>query len=186
MDRRKTIGMMLLLNAGLGVLWLEWAWRRTRRYRKPIAELNAQFPELSRNDAPQWRKWKLYPGAMTFLIPRFLFIIGTLSLTALLVKVWMIGHKQGKPVHRLRRFLCRQTLKLSVKLMGLFGWWTHFTYDRLTPEQVNHYEEYLGPVKDQKRYQEADTPRHPNVPKRGKGPCSTVVCNHIGFMEILN
>ena len=32
--------------------------------------------------------------------------------------------------------------------MGLFGWWTHFTYDRLTPEQVNHYEEYLGPVKE--------------------------------------
>lgn len=24
------------------------------------------------------------------------------------------------------------------------------------------------------------------MPKRGKGPCSTVVCNHIGFMEILN
>jgi len=28
--------------------------------------------------------------------------------------------------------------------------------------------------------------RHPNVPKRGSGPSSTVVCNHVGFVECLN
>mmetsp|Transcript_25563 Transcript_25563/g.31925 ORF Transcript_25563/g.31925 Transcript_25563/m.31925 type:complete len:124 (-) Transcript_25563:674-1045(-) len=123
---------------------------------------------------------------MTFLIPRFLFILSTLTLCSLLLKIWLIGHNKGKPVRGLRRLLCVGTLKVSVKLMGLLGWWTNFSYDRLTLEQVNHYEEYLGPREEQKQYQEKDTARHPDIPKRGKGPSSTMVCNHIGCMEILN
>ena len=39
--RTKVVGLLVLLNAGMGVMWLEWAWHRLRRYRKPIAELNA-------------------------------------------------------------------------------------------------------------------------------------------------
>lgn len=150
--RTKAIGLMLLLNAGLGTLWLEWAWYRTRRYRKPIVELNAQFPELCRYDAPSWRKWKLYPGAMTFLIPRFLLIVGSLGLTGLLLKIWLIGHKQNTPMSSFRKFLCGTTLKVITKLMGLFGWWTNFSYERLTLEQVNHYQEYLGPIEEQKKF----------------------------------
>ena len=182
----KVVGLMLLVNAGLGVLWLEWAWYRTRRYRKPIAELNAQFPELCRYDAPGWRKWKLYPGAMTFLIPRFLFIIGTMTTTALLLKIWLIGHKGTRPMSRIRKFLCTATVHTCAKLMGIFGWWTDFSYNYLTPEEVNHYEEYLGPLEEQKRYQTDEAPRHPNVPKRGRGPSSTLICNHVGFTECLN
>ncbi len=52
------VNILLVLNAILGLVVFEWAWFKTRRFRKPIAELNAQFPELCRNDAPNWKKWK--------------------------------------------------------------------------------------------------------------------------------
>ena len=37
---------MLLLNAVCGLIIFEWGWYKTRRFRHPIAELNAQFPEI--------------------------------------------------------------------------------------------------------------------------------------------
>ena len=59
-------------------------------------------------------------------------------------------------------------------------------YDRLSMEDVDHYQEYLGPLEEQNRYQADSTPEHESVPKRGIGPSSTIICNHVGFMEILN
>jgi len=44
----------------------------------------------------------------------------------------------------------------------------------------------LGPLEEQKRYQSAEIAQHPDVPKRGPGRSSTIVCNHTGWMEILN
>ena len=63
---------------------------------------------------------------------------------------------------------------------------TFMSCERLDLLDVNNYEEYLGTAIVQKKYQAKDTPEDPRVPKRGAGPSSTIVCNHIGFMEILN
>lgn len=46
--------VLLLLNAICGLLIFEWAWYKNRRFRYPIAELNAQFPELMRTDTHMW------------------------------------------------------------------------------------------------------------------------------------
>ena len=55
-------------------------------------------------------------------------------------------------------------------------------YKYLTMEEVNHYQEYLGTIEEQKAFQTAkeDDPR---VPKRGPGPASVVTCNHTGWVE---
>ena len=50
--------IILIANSVLGLLVFEWAWYRSRRFRNPIQELDAQFPELRRFDAPKWKKWK--------------------------------------------------------------------------------------------------------------------------------
>ena len=61
---------MILTNALLGVLLLEYSWSKTKHFRAPIPELDALMPAWRRNDAKYWQKWKFYPGAMTVMLPR--------------------------------------------------------------------------------------------------------------------
>ena len=173
-------------NALCGLVLFEWAWYKTRRFRNPILELNAQFPELARHDAPKWRKWKLYPGAITLLVPRILLIMVLGLILGILLNLWLVCHDRARPITGCRRVLCRGTLKICVNLMGIFGWFTYFGYEYVSQERVNFYEEYLGSVQDQRRWQTSKNASHPEIPKRGPGPSSTVVCNHIGLVEILN
>ena len=49
-------------------------------------------------------------------------------------------------------------------------------------EDVSHYEEYLGSIEEQKKCQQAKQ-EDSRVHKRGKGPPSTVICNHTGWLE---
>ncbi len=180
------VNILLVINAILGLAIFEWAWFKTRRFRKPIAELNAQFPELCRYDAPNWKKWKQYPGAVTLLIPRFIFSILCVIFIAIFLNLWLIGHNRVDSITGCRRMLCVGTVKLFCNLIGIVGLFTYLGNDRLTLEDVNYYEEYLGPIDQQKKYHQAETQMHEEVPLRGKGRSSTLVCNHIGFMEILN
>ena len=92
----------LSINAVLGVALLEYAWYKTRRFRHPIHELNAQLPELSRFDAPEWKKWKLYPGALTLLIPRLVIGLGLCVFMMLACNVFLIGHDRSKPLNKFR------------------------------------------------------------------------------------
>ena len=140
--------VLLVLNAILGIMMLEWAWSKTSRYRNPIAELNAQFPELSRHDALNWRKWKLYPGAMTVLIPRLLAMLFIATIMVILVNLFLLGHKRKAAMGPIRTFLCRTSVKVCVWLIAFFGWWTVLTYKYASRESVGNYEEYLGSVEE--------------------------------------
>lgn len=120
--------ILLVTNALLGLLIFEWTWYRTRRLRKPITELNAQFPELCRNDAPYWSKWKHYPGAVTLFLPRFFIILLLSIILAILINVWLIGHDRSQPLSLIRRFLCRCTTKTIAFIIGLCGFFTYFSY----------------------------------------------------------
>ena len=177
---------LIAANAVLGIALLEYAWFKTRRYRNPIKELNAQFPELCRNDAPNWQKWKLYPGAMTLLIPRFLLGISIIVLKMILLYAFLIGHDRKKPMRGLRKFLVQWTVTLGVHGLSTFSFFTILTYKRLRAQDVNYYKNYLGSLGEQQRYQKPEVKAHPDVPKRGPGPSSTLVCNHIGLLEIFN
>ena len=179
------MNVLLVLNAICGIAMLEWAWHKTRRYRFPIDELNAQFPELIRHDAKWWRKWKLYPGAATLMIPRMIFAFICASLIAIFLTIFMLGHNRDSPMNAVRRFLCRATVRIGCFFFCL-AWFTLPTWRRISQQEVGFYEEYLGPIADQRRYHSAEnTEVHPKVPQRGTGPSSTIVCNHTGWMEII-
>ena len=71
---------MLCVNAVIGLILFEWAWFRMRRFRKPNKDLDVIYPAYRRDDALKWSKMKLYPGALTLLVPR-LFIAVLFSVT---------------------------------------------------------------------------------------------------------
>ena len=68
-------------------------------------------------------------------------------------------------------------------LQATIGFFTLISYTYVSPETVNHYEEYLGTVEEQRQCQQEGT-IDPRVPKRGQGNPSAVVCNHTGWLEI--
>ena len=111
------LSVFLVINAVLGLLCFEWAWHKTRRFRNPIIELNAQFPELCRHDAPKWRRWQQYPGALTILIPRLVL----LGINALLlwgfIKLWLIGYDPRTPMRCMRKFLIATLLHAIATLL---------------------------------------------------------------------
>ena len=83
--------LLLALNAFLGLLIFEHAWKKIERQRNPNRELDALFPQFKRPDCEKYVKWHFYPGAMTMLIPRLLwmFVIGTVLTTC--VKTILAG-----------------------------------------------------------------------------------------------
>ena len=120
------------------------------------------------------------------MIPRILLCLVITVIMALGLNAFLVCHAKGRPITGLRFLLCRGLVKTGVILISVIGFFTYPSYRYLTLEDVNHYEEYLGSQEEQRRYQDPSTPEHPDVPKRGPGRASAVVCNHIGFMEILN
>ena len=83
--------ILLLANAGLGLVAFEWAWYMMYRYRKPIPELEELMPAFRRDDSKRWAKWKFYPGAVTIMLPRLIFGI-VLGLTlCIFLKIMLIG-----------------------------------------------------------------------------------------------
>ena len=176
----------LAVNAALGLAAFKWAWYKTGRFRNPIPGLDEQFPELMRHDAPYWAKWRHYPGAVTLMLPRIVFSFSLVPVMAIILMIVLIGHDRNKPITGLRKVLCQGTIRVTIYLICLVMYFTFMSSERITLEQVNNYEEYLGPISEQKKYQSKDTQADPREPKRGKGPSSTIVCNHIGFMEIFN
>mmetsp|Transcript_2521 Transcript_2521/g.3499 ORF Transcript_2521/g.3499 Transcript_2521/m.3499 type:complete len:97 (+) Transcript_2521:192-482(+) len=95
-----------------------------------------------------WKKWKLYPGAVTVLIPRVIWGIFVMLSIAIFLNIILIGHDRQQPLGPIRRTLSRGFIKISVFFLTAFSWWTVLTYRTLTPEQVGFYEEFLGPIEE--------------------------------------
>ena len=83
--------ILIITNAILGAILLEVAWARTTRYRKPIAALEAKMPAFRRNDSKHWRKWKLYPGAVTFMLPKFISGVSLGIVLLIILKITLCG-----------------------------------------------------------------------------------------------
>ena len=118
-------------------------------------------------------------------MPRMLLFAFLGLLLAIGVKLILICHPRDRPMGACRRTIARGFIKVTVHCMVIFAWFTFMGYDNLTLEDVNNYEKYLGTIEEQREYQRQTVPEHKDVPKRGMGPSSTLVCNHIGFMEIM-
>jgi hypothetical protein len=135
--------ILIVVNAVLGLITFELVWRKTVRYRKPIKELNDLFPAFRRDDALHWKKWLLYPGAVTVMIPRAL-IMGVLFGTAgVICKLLTLCTDPNKPLSRFRKGLVRCTLYVLFRIITLFAFFTWHTYRYLDESEVD-YSEYLG------------------------------------------
>ena len=179
------VNVLIFANVVLGIVMLEVAWYKTRRFRKPIEELDAKFHFISRSDAIKWKKWKQYPGAVTIMIPRLLLFVLVCFVMAVLLNICLIGHNRSTPVTGCRFFFVRGIFYIFVTIMSIVCFFTFQRRVYKTLEEVNFYEEYLGTREEQRAYQSETTEEHPDVPKRGIGRSSTLVSNHIGFVEIM-
>lgn len=71
----KVIGIYLIVQAVLGIVGIEFAWYRTRRFRKQDRWRDENFPAFSRLDAQKWSRWKFYPGAILMMPTRAVLLI---------------------------------------------------------------------------------------------------------------
>ena len=89
-----TLPNILGFNAILGLIMFEWAWAKTYRVRNPTPELDAIFPAYRRRDAPKWRKWQFYPGAITLLVPRLIAVIFLAVSLVIFINMTMVGQSR--------------------------------------------------------------------------------------------
>ena len=173
--------ILLISNAVLGLIAFEYVWYATRRYRKHD-DLHAMFPAFRRTDVKNWSKWRFYFGAMTLLIPRLILSIFSAFIIVLQINICMIGHDRTKPIQNgCRKWLLKWVYNIGARTLAFFIFTAFYSYEMVSDEQVNNYEEWLGTKDEQTAEQnrpEEDTElvNDSRVPKRGKGECSTVVC----------
>lgn len=138
--------ILLLLNASLGLILFEWAWYKNRRWRKPITELDILLPAFRRTDAEHWHKWMLYPGAVTLLIPRFLFGVVLVFVLCILIKIGLICQPMDEPITGCRKHFIRWSYRIITFLFQFFSNFNFVTWKHLSMQDVNYYEDWLGPV----------------------------------------
>jgi hypothetical protein len=99
---------LLIGNATIGIIALEYAWSLIPRYLVANEARDSMFPAFRRLDSHKWRKWMFYPGAVTLFPIRTMISLGTLVLLVIFLRIIMIGHKWGKePFTGLRLWLNR-------------------------------------------------------------------------------
>ena len=191
--------ILLISNALIGICLLEWAWKKNLRFRKPIAELDKLMPAFRRYDAENWAKWKHYPGAMTLMIPRFLTGVLLGFIFCILISLALIGQSMEEPIKgRCKKCVIRSLYKFFVFLFQLFNNGNLTTWKYLSEQDVGYYSEWLGPKEVQEReraendYMEISEKKENievkgfrRIPKRGNGPASTIICNHISWIEMM-
>lgn len=62
-----TLLIFFISQAIIGVIAIEYAWSRTKRFREIEEERDSKFPAFRRTDVKRWSRWKFYPGAMLFM-----------------------------------------------------------------------------------------------------------------------
>lgn len=76
----------------MGICALEYAFRRTKRFREIDEMRDGQYPHFRRHDAKRWARWKFLPGAMLLMPTRFILLcIDGIFLTTF-VSIFTIGH----------------------------------------------------------------------------------------------
>jgi lysophosphatidylcholine acyltransferase/lyso-PAF acetyltransferase len=156
------VGIYMLL----GAIGFEWAWHTI----KPLRELNEQrdsrFKAFRRFDAPNWRRWKFYPGAVTLMPFRIFITIFLIFMCYLTVRIITIGHNfaRDEPIRG-----CRQ--RAVMRAYKFYTWILMLAVNvRCSKRELDYdYSEYLGP--DYKATQQ--------LPKF----VSMLVCNHSSWCD---
>ena len=95
--------LAIFMNAICGLLILEISWYKFRRFRNPNKDLDAIYPAYRRDDAVKWQKWTLYPGAVTIMIPRIIFMLFTCVGLLFWLNILMLGQPKGVPLSGCRK-----------------------------------------------------------------------------------
>ena len=141
--------ILLILNAVAGLIWFEWAWRQTVRFRNPVAELEELMPSYRRLDAPHWRKICFYPGAVTIMIPRLVICFAFVLAGGLCSQVLLCCHREDRPLSCWRKFIHTFLFRLGSFLLQLVVNFMFTTWSYVSEEDVNYYQEWLGPISQQ-------------------------------------
>lgn len=163
------------MNAVIGLLWFEYAWYSSRRMRTSTEELDSQFPAWRRHDAKKWSRLKMYPGAMTILLPRAFLCIFVIVFMAIFSRIALIGHDIDLPLSDYRRLIIHfawRRLMFVMITLSFWGWNKNDEYKWDDPRV--DYSEYLGPnwKKELKDHVDRDEPD------------SMLVCNHTAFFDV--
>ena len=136
--------VVIFMNALAGLIVFELAWHQFRRFRNPNKDLDALYPAYRRDDAKHWQKWTLYPGAVTIMLPRIIFMLLTCVGLLIWLNILMFGKEKGTPLSGCRKMCLQMIYKITVHLQATIGFFTLVKWTMVNPEAVNHYEEYLG------------------------------------------
>ena len=102
-----------------------------------------------RLDAEKWRKWKFYPGAMFFLVPRLLILVILAIILLILLTIFLLGHDKTKPMSGFRRWIVRRIYIIWAHAFSILAFWTCKNYKYISEKDVNYYQEYLGTKEEQ-------------------------------------
>ena len=80
------------VQALIGVIAVEYAWKRTKRFREVDEKRDAQFPHFRRTDVQHWARWKFYPGAMLMMPTRLVLLVVDAMFLTLMITILTIGH----------------------------------------------------------------------------------------------
>lgn len=152
---------LVVTNAVLGILLLEWAWNQLRNVSKTQNdERDQKFPAYYRRDVKQWRKWNMQIGASTFLLVRLGSFIGAGLVSAILLSIVNIFHKHGEKVGKIKQIINRAIISMA----GIVFLVSTLTTYKKTLVSCD-YSLYLGK----------------NYEKPAK--YSTIISNHFSFMD---
>ena len=71
----KPLWIYLGVQAVIGLIGVEWALWKFRRYMEVDEERDCNFPAFRRLDAHKFARWKFYPGALLMMPTRFVLMI---------------------------------------------------------------------------------------------------------------
>ncbi|CDW90333.1 UNKNOWN [Stylonychia lemnae] len=155
---------IFLLNTFIGVLLIEWAWKKTKPLRQRKPELEAQYPAFARFD--KWNKSIYYLGA-PMIIPKVILAVITFLIIWTSMSLITLGQKYDdfNAVHGWRATLAKLVGKFAGRaLLILVG--LQITYEEIDFD----YTPYLG--KDYKKNQKL--PPHTPSAIVGTGHSSVV------------
>jgi len=155
-----------VLNALIGIIIFELSWKKTKPIREIDEARDSRYPSFRRYDAVMWKRWKFYPGAITFMFPRLLLVLLNLGLSWILTLIITIGFDMDQPLTGWRNSIIKPLYWFQAKLEGKF-----FAYRTNFRKMDFDYSYYLG--KDYKETQQ--------LPKR----VSTYVSNHSSWFDPL-
>lgn len=171
---------LLLLNAACGLAIFEWTWKRVERQRTICEERDSQWPGFRRVDVHLWKKWKFYPGACIWLIPRTILIMFTIFACFVTHHICYFCADWSKPLTGFRRWVWMKNYNWACRMALMCMGYRHELVEHSKQEVEKAYAKYLG-----KNWQTEEERILAEKRDHGYKRCSIIVSNHIGFIDEL-